>query len=125
MRLTTTKFSASKIGLTLFAVLCAVALFKPGLIQAQRNPPPTASVGSGSPLPVYMVNDPAPLVPEGFLPGSTWKFTTWTTPNMLTFTATVQKVEGGWAYLAVTSDNATASRWYYLPLMPGAWEMQQ
>ncbi|HWE53840.1 MAG TPA: hypothetical protein VG273_28880 [Bryobacteraceae bacterium] len=125
MRLTPPSFSTPKIALTLLALLCAVALFRPGLIQAQRNPPPTASVGSGSPLPVYMVNEPAPLVPEGFLPGTTWKFTKWTTPNMLSFTATVQKTEGGWAYLAVKTDTATASRWYYLPLMPGAWEQQQ
>lgn len=109
----------------LFAVLCAFVLLKPGRVEAQRNPaPPTASVGSGSPLPVYMVNEPVAVLPEGFLPGSSWKFTTWTTPNTLSFTATVQKTEGGWAFLTVNSDTP-ATRWYYIPLMPGGWEEQQ
>jgi hypothetical protein len=125
MRLPTSKLSTPQIGMILFAVLLVLVLVKPGRIQAQRNaPPPTASVGSGSPLPVYMVNEPPPVLPEGFLPGSAWKFTTWTTPSTLSFTATVQKTEGGWAFLTVNSD-APATRWYYIPLMPGGWEQQQ
>ena len=125
MRFPTPKFSTPQIGIALFAVLLVFALLKPGQINAQRNsPPPTASVGSGSPLPVYMVNEPPALLPEGFVPGSTWKFTTWTTPSTLAFSATVQKIEGGWAFLTVNGD-APAARWYYIPLMPGGWEEQQ
>ena len=77
----------------------------------------------GSPLPVYVVNDPPPALPEGFVAGTSWKFSTWTLPSSLTFTATVQKTEGGWAYLTVNAD-PTATRWYYIPQMPGAWEPQ-
>ena len=64
-----------------------------------------------------------PALPEGFVPGTSWKFTTWTLPSSLTFTATVQKTDGGWAYLTVNAD-PTSSRWYYIPQMPGAWEPQ-
>ena len=125
MRLSTPKLPASQIGIVILAALLALVLLKPGPIHAQRNsPPPTASVGSGSPLPVYMVNEPQPVLPEGFLPSTTWKFTTWTTPSTLSFTATVQKTEGGWALLTVNGDTP-ATRWYYLPLMPGGWEQQQ
>ena len=89
-------------------------------VNGQRPPiPAVAQVGAGNPLPVYVVNDLQPALPVGFIPGSSWKFTTWTQPSTLTFTATVQKTEGGWAFLALNGDAAT-SRWYYIPQMPGA-----
>lgn len=78
----------------------------------------------GTPLPVYVVNEPPPVLPDGFVPGSAWKFTTWTVPSTLTFTATVQKTQGGWAYLTINTDTPASSKWYYVPYMPGAWEPQ-
>jgi hypothetical protein len=90
----------------------------------QKAPPASANVGIANPLPVYMVNEPPGVLPEGFEPGSSWKFSTWTTPSSLTFVATVQKTQGGWAYLAVKSDTPVPARWYYIPQMPGAWELQ-
>ncbi len=107
----------------LLAGLLIGVLLKPAKIQAQRNPPPTmAVVGPGAPLPVYLVNDPPSVLPEGFAPGTSWKFTSWTVPNNLSFTATVQKTEGAWAFLTLSTDGM--SRWYYIPYMPGAWELQ-
>lgn len=81
-----------------------------------------AQVGPGSPLPVYVVNDVPPVLPAGFTAGTSWKFTTWTIPSTLTFTATVEKTQGGWAFLTLATDGS--SRWYYIPYMPGAWEPQ-
>jgi hypothetical protein len=106
----------------LLAALLIGVLLRPGQIHAQRAVPAVAQVGAGSPLPVYVVNDPTEL-PEGFTPGTSWRFTTWTTPSTLTFTATVQRTEGGWALLALNGDSST-SRWYYIPHMPGAWQSQ-
>jgi hypothetical protein len=120
----TPKLSARQIPLILLAVLLIAVLIRPDKIEAQRNSPPAvAQVGAASPLPVYVVNDLPPTLPEGFVVGSSWKFTTWTVPSTLTFTATVQKIEGGWASLTVSTDPTTA-RWYYIPQMPGAWEPQ-
>jgi hypothetical protein len=128
MRSIISKLSARQLPLMLLAVaaLFVGVLLRPGKIQAQRNSPPAslAQVAVGSPLPVYVVNDPPPLLPEGFVPGSTWKFTTWTLPSTLTFTATVQKTEGGWAELTLTTDPPTTSKWYFIPQMPGVWEVQ-
>ncbi len=108
------------------AALLIGVLLRPAKINAQRNSVPAslAQVGAASPLPVYVVNDPPSLLPDGFVPGSSWKFTTWTVPSTLTFTATVQKTEGGWAALTLSTDPPTASRWYYIPQMPGVWEAQ-
>ncbi|MDE3196068.1 MAG: hypothetical protein KGN84_06985 [Acidobacteriota bacterium] len=93
-------------------------------VQAQRNDPPApAQVSTASPLPVYVVND-TPRLPEGFVAGSNWRFTSWTTPSSLTFTANVRKTNGSWALLAVTSGGATKNSWYYIPYMPGTWETQ-
>src|SRR5580658_4655421 len=126
MRSITSKFSVRQLPLMLLAVLLLSVLLRPGKIQAQRNAPPTAvaQVGVGSPLPVYVVNDPPSLLPEGFVPGSSWKFTTWTLPSTLSFTATVQKTEGGWAALTLNTDPPTTSKWYFIPQMPGVWEPQ-
>ncbi len=117
------KLSAQQAVSILLAVLLLAVLLKPGKIAAQRSPAPAvAQVGPTSPLPVYVVNDFPPALPEGFVPGTSWKFTTWTLPSTLTFTATVQKTEGGWAFLTLSTGNT--SRWYYIPQMPGAWEPQ-
>jgi hypothetical protein len=71
-----------------------------------------------------VTNEPPSVVPDSFVPGSTWKFTTWTIPSTLTFTATVKQVSGGWAELNVSTDPATTGKWYYIPYMPGVWEKQ-
>jgi hypothetical protein len=128
MRSTISKLSARQLPLVLLAAAALLigVLLRPGRIHAQRNSVPAslAQVGVGSPLPVYVVNDLPPLLPEGFVPGSTWKFTTWTLPSTLTFTATVQKTEGGWAALTLSTDPPTTSKWYFIPQMPGVWEVQ-
>lgn len=125
MRLITPKLSVRQAPLILLALLLIAVLVGPGKIHAQRNSAQAvAQVGPGSPLPVFVVNDPPPALPEGFTPGTSWKFTTWTVPSTLTFTATVQKTEGGWAFLKLSTDAPTTSRWYYIPQMPGAWEQQ-
>jgi hypothetical protein len=124
MRLNSQKLSVQQVLLVAFAVLLLVVFLKPEKIHAQQKAPPAmAEVGVGTPLPVYVVNEPPPVLPEGFVTGTSWKFTTWTLPSTLTFTATVQKTEGGWAYLTLSTD-ATSSKWYYIPMMPGAWEPQ-
>jgi hypothetical protein len=126
MRLLTPKLSLRQVPLLLFAALFLFVLLRPEKTHAQRNPVPStvAQVGALAPLPVYVVNDPPSLLPEGFTPGSSWKFTTWTVPSTLTFTATVQKTEGGWAALTMTTDPPTTSKWYFIPQMPGVWERQ-
>jgi hypothetical protein len=120
-----TTFSIRQLPLAVLAAALICVFVQPGKIHAQRNPPTAvAQVGAGSPLPVYVVNDLPPQLPDGFVPGSSWKFTTWTVPSTLTFTAAVKQVEGGWALLTLNTDQPAASRWYYIPLMPGAWEVQ-
>jgi hypothetical protein len=128
MRSIISKLSARQLPLMLLAVavLLIGVFLQPGKVQAQRNSPPAslAQVGVSAPLPVYVVNDPPSLLPEGFVPGSSWKFTTWTVPSTLTFTAMVLKTEGGWAQLTLSTDPPTASKWYFIPQMPGVWEVQ-
>jgi hypothetical protein len=120
------RFSPRKLVLSavVFSVVLLVAVvLRPATTHAQRNPPPAvAQVGSANPLPVYVVNEPPAVLPDGFNPGTTWKFTSWTVPNNLSFTATVKRTEGAWAYLTLSADSS--SRWYYIPYMPGAWEAQ-
>lgn len=100
-------------------------LLNPAKTRAQQKAgTAVAEVGASSPLPVYVVNEPVARLPMGFVPGSSWKFTTWTIPSTLTFTATVQRVDGGWAYLTINTETPAATRWYYIPQMPGAWEPQ-
>ena len=128
MRSIISKLSARQLPLMLLAVAALLigVFLRPGKVQAQRNSPPAslAQVGVSAPLPVYVVNDPPSLLPEGFVPGSSWKFTTWTVPSTLTFTAMVLKTEGGWAQLTLSTDPPTASKWYFIPQMPGVWEVQ-
>jgi hypothetical protein len=96
------------------------------LYGAQRSytpgPQSVAQVGPGSPFPVYVVNEPS--MPDDFIPGSTWQFTTWTVPNAMTWTAHVEKVSGSWAYLTVQTNAQSTSGWYYLPRMDGFWQKQ-
>jgi hypothetical protein len=125
MRSINSIFSGRQLPVLLLAVLLLSLLLRPGKIHAQRNPiPAVAQVGPGSPLPVFVVNDPPALLPDGFVTGSSWKFTTWTIPSTLSFTANVKQTEGGWALLSLNTDPPGTSRWYFIPQMPGAWEMQ-
>ncbi len=123
MRLNITKLPTRRASLISLCLLLIGVLVGSGTMRAQRTATPAvAQVGPGSPLPVFVVNDPPPALPEGFIPGSSWRFTTWTIPSTLTFTATVQKTEGGWALLKLTTD--PIAHWYSVPQMPGAWDQQ-
>jgi hypothetical protein len=108
--------------------LCVIGGVLVGILAvsaAQRYssaPQQVAQIGSGSPLPVYVVNELA--MPDDFVPGSTWKFTTWTVPNSMTWVARVEKVSGSWAYLTVQDSELTSSGWYFIPQMPGRWQKQ-
>jgi hypothetical protein len=125
MRSITLTFDPRQVTMILLAMLLIAVLLKPGNIHAQRAAPALAQVGASSPLPVYVVNDPSPLLPEGFEAGTSWKFTTSTYPSSLNFTFGVQKTDGGWALLNVSSDSPATPKWYYIPRMAGAWEQQQ
>jgi len=85
-----------------------------------------AQIGVSAPLPVYVTNQVAnPPLPEGFVQGSQWRFTTWTVPSVITWTATVNRTSGAWVNLTIVAeDRSTHTRWYYLPGMPGSWERQ-
>ena len=85
-------------------------------------PQQVAQIGPGSPLPVYVVNEPS--IPDDFVPGSTWRFSTWTVPNSMSWLARVEKVSGSWAYLTVQESEQTSSGWYFIPQMPGRWQKQ-
>lgn len=128
MRFLTSPLSNRRALLSLAAVAAVLTgvFVQPWKVHAQRNGPPAslAQVGVASPLPVYVTNEPEATLPAEFVPGSVWKFTTWTLPSTLTFTATVQKTEGGWAQLTLSTDPPTTSKWYYIPYMPGVWEKQ-
>jgi len=100
-------------GLGLLAVLALFGAQRGGSQQM-------ATVGMTTPLPVYVMNEAA--MPDDFVPGSVWQFTTWSTPNALTWSARVEKVSGGWALLSVNGPNRTTAGWYYIPQMPGWWE---
>jgi hypothetical protein len=113
---------ARAFGLVLLVGL-AVWLIRPGNVHAQRDSPAAvALVGAAAPLPVFVMNGLAPGLPEGFVAGTSWRFTTWTVPSNLSFVVTVQKTLGGWAFLKTSADEKP--RWYYVPQMPGSWEQQ-
>jgi hypothetical protein len=124
MRSITLTISPRQLTMIMVAMLLIAVFLRPDNIHAQRATPPVAQVGASSPLPVYFVNEIPPNLPQGFTPGSSWKFTTWTLPSTLTFTASVQKTQGGWALLLVSDSSPTAAKWYYIPQMPGVWEQQ-
>ena len=87
-----------------------------GSVQAQSH----AQIGTSSPLPVFVMNQEG--LPDGFVAGSRWRFTTWTVPTALTWTANVNRTSGGWANMTITGDDrVTTTRWYYVPAMPGSW----
>jgi hypothetical protein len=103
------------------ALVLLCILFRVDPVRAQSH----AQIGTNSPLPVFVTNQPgAPLLPEGFVAGSHWRFTTWTMPSVITWTATVNKTSGPWANLTIPDDRTTTTRWYYIPAMPGSWERQ-
>ncbi len=119
MTLVSTLSSWQRIALLSLAVMIIALASRVTRTEAQS---PT-QIGPASPLPVFVTNTP-PL-PEGFVQGSRWRFTTWTTPSVLTWSATVNKTSGPWANLTVRyEDGATSSRWYYIPAMPGSWDQQ-
>jgi hypothetical protein len=124
MRSITLTFSPRQLAVILLAMLLIAVFLKPGNIHAQRAAPVVAQVGASSPLPVYVVNELPPLLPEGFTEGTSWKFSTSTYPSTLTYTFSVQKAQGGWALLTVTGTSPATPRWYYIPQMAGTWEQQ-
>lgn len=104
-------------------LLVAGLVLWPTLSRAQRGP--AAEINSTSALPVYVVNEASPSLPDGFVPHSSWRFTTLTVPNVLSWSATVERTYGGWAYLHVTTaEGTTGAGWYYVPYMQGRWEKQ-
>ena len=123
MQITVSALSQKQLGLILISALILGGLVAPQVIRAQRgSTPAVAQVGPGAPLPVYVVNEVPPSLPDGFVPGTSWRFTTWTVPSTLTFSASVERISGGWAYLTLQTDASKRSRWYYIPEMPGGWE---
>ena len=116
--------SKQRAALFFLAIVAAAFLVRPGAVRAQKSAPVLAQVGASTPLPVYVVNDVPPALPSGFVPGTSWKFSSWTVPSSLTFMVSVQKTEGGWAQLTLSTDPQAAPKWYFVPQMPGAWEQQ-
>jgi hypothetical protein len=58
-------------------VICATIWVQ----QVEAQSQPVAQIGAGSPLPVYVTNPMQQIsLPEGFVQGSQWRFTTWTVP---------------------------------------------
>ena len=116
-------FRFATTGVRLWVVSAVVATAVVAWVQHVQAQSP-AQIGSNSPLPVYVTNPrDAVMLPEGFVPGSRWRFTTWTTPSVLTWTATVNRTSGAWANLTTVAENQSrTTRWYYVPAMPGSWE---
>ena len=57
----------------------------------------------------------------GFVPGSSWKIYDMDgVPSTLTFTATVQDVQGGWASLRLSTDVPRVFPGNHIPQIPGA-----
>src|SRR4051812_3566426 len=108
--------------LTVLAVAATCVVAWVCNVQAQSY----AQIGTTSPLPVFVTNPTgAVMLPEGFASGSRWKFTTWPTPSVFSWTAAVNNTSGPWASLTVTLEDGTSTtRWYYVPAMPGSWEKQ-
>jgi hypothetical protein len=104
--------------LALAALLCSAQTFSS---QTQTS----AQIGQSSPLPVFITNEGYCLLPEGFVPGSRWRFTSWSAPSSLSWIGTVQPTTGPWVNLTIqTHDGTTTTRWYNVPAMPGGWEKQ-
>src|SRR5688572_22923 len=91
----------------LLLTLIVVVLFG-AITQAQRGvAQPVAQIGATAPLPVYVTN--AALLPDGFVAGSRWRFTTYTTPSVFTWTATVNRTSGQWASLTVRAEDGNTT----------------
>ena len=89
------------------------------------TPSTTAQIGPSTPLPVFVTNEGYCLLPEGFVVGSRWRFTSWTAPSTTSFVGVVQATTGPWANLTVRSQDGTVTtRWFNVPAMPGGWEKQ-
>jgi hypothetical protein len=106
------------VGGALLALLAVYGAQRGGTSGNQQ----VAQVGSSYPLPVYVVNEVS--MPDDFVAGSQWQFTTWTVPNSMSWVAKVEKVEGGWALLNVQENQQSSTGWYYVPQMPGRWQKQ-
>ncbi len=115
--------SSIRVGVTI-ALIMAASSVTAWIERAHAQA--TAQIGAGSPLPVFVTNPSESVVlPDGFVPGSRWRFTTWTAPNAFTWVATVNKISGAWASLTVTAeDSSRHTQWYYIPGLPGSWERQ-
>lgn len=117
MHLTGSVFRRWRLGVMAVIVLGGVLSWVGG-VRAQSP----VLLGKDSPLAVFVTNA-SDRLPEDFVRGSRWRFTTWTVPTALTWTATVNATSGGWANLTITGDDRiTTTRWYYVSAMPGSWE---
>ncbi|MBC7924783.1 MAG: hypothetical protein H7039_03925 [Bryobacteraceae bacterium] len=108
------------LALSVVAAIALVLAWGTRPVKAQDGQ--TAQVNITSPLPVYVTN--TPVLPEGFTQGSRWRYTTWTSPSVITWIGQIQRVSGPWASITVTLENTSTTRWYYVPAMPGSWEKQ-
>ena len=113
--------SRSHLLFVLAALVCTAAA---DTISTQTQPT-AAQIGPSTPLPVFVTNEGNSLLPEGFVVGSRWKFTSWTAPSTTSFVGMVQATTGPWANLTVRASDGTATtRWYNVPAMPGGWEKE-
>jgi hypothetical protein len=94
------------------------------VLQVQAQAP--VQIGANSPLPVFVTNPLSDrFLPEGFVQGSRWRFTTWTVPSVITWVGTVNRTSGAWANLTITAEGRPGTTiWVYVPNMPGSWERQ-
>jgi hypothetical protein len=105
--------------------LCLLIGAGAGAWISHAQGPVPAQIGMTAPLPVYVTNGSSERLPEGFVQGTRWRFTTWTMPSVISWSASVNRTTGAWANLTVTPDNGpSTTRWYYIPAMPGSWERQ-
>lgn len=115
---------ALRVSIPLVVLAIAIA-FQFGRVQAQTPERTPAQISVGAPLPVFVTNSPGiQFLPEGFVPGSRWRFTTYSAPSVLTWVATVNKTSGPWANLTITEQQGSRTQWYYIAAMPGSWEQQ-
>jgi hypothetical protein len=120
VRMSSSLLSSRRLRVTVALVVVAIGA---GAWVRQVEAQAAAQIGTNSPLPVLVTNPVSTVsLPEGFVQGSQWRFTTWTLPSVITWTADVNKVSGAWANLTITTDSGKSTRWYYLPAMPGSWE---
>lgn len=86
---------------------------------------PVAQIGHATPLPVFVTNDGYYLLPQGFVRGSRWRFTSWTSPSTTSWIGQVEATSGPWANLTIRAhDGTVTTRWYNVMAMPGGWEKQ-